>query len=295
VIRIVCLATLITIAAPAFAAEPVLILVSEQWNAEPANYWWKCSDRLPAMPVADRLAQALSAAEFKVINRCDTAQVRIHKSYHRANLKNFQVSNLGTAMRLRKVIWGKIQLQQRQKNNALSLHHVEATLDITLLNPQKERSIGRLSVQAHGFHRDLDSARSLAGESLVARFLDKIEKLIKPKQAPIQRAVLEVWVEQLERLSDLDNLLLGLRQVESVKSTKIKELSHSLSILQIQPNSAAEAVLLHLRNQPFTTTLKQPGKADIHVEPIDAVEELDTSKTNESDDPKTEQQSDTTP
>ncbi|HIA04738.1 MAG TPA: hypothetical protein EYN06_02690 [Myxococcales bacterium] len=294
-IRIVCLATLITVAAPAFAAEPALILVSEQWNTEPANYWWKCDAPLPAMPVADRLAQALGGAGFKVINRCETGGVRIHKSYHRANLKNFQVSNLGTAMGLRKVIWGKIQLQQRPKNKALSLHHVEATLDITLINPQKERSIGQLSVQAHGFHPNLDSAKSLAGESLVARFLDTMEKLIKPKQAPIQQAVLEVWVEQLERLSDLDNLLLGLRQVRSVKSVKIKELSHTLSILQIQPNSAAEAVLLHLQNQPFTTTLKQPGKADIHVEPIDAVEETDTSKTGRADDAKTEHQSDPTP
>jgi hypothetical protein len=289
------LATLITVAALTFAAEPVLILVSEQWNSDPANYWWKCSATLPAMPVADRLAQALSAAKFKVINRCETARVRIHKSYHRANLKTFQISNLGTAMGLRKVIWGKIQLQQRPKNKALNLHHVEATLDMSLFNPQKELSIGRLSVQAHGFHRDFDRAKSLAGESLVARFLDQMEKLIKPKQAPIQRTVLEVWVEQLQRLSDLDNLLHGLRQVAAVKSATIKELSHTLSILQIQPQSAASAVLLHLRNQPFITTLKQPGKADIHVEPIDAIEETDPSKMGEANDAKTKQQSASNP
>jgi hypothetical protein len=226
------------------------------------------------MPVADRLAQSLSGAGLQVINRCNSAKVDIHSSYRKAALKRYQVNNLGTAMGLRKVLWGKIQMVQRKKNELLNLEHVRAQIELSLMNPQNEQTIGQIKLEAHGFHRDLSAARTLAGESLIARFLLSMSQLLKPKMAPLSRPVLEVHVEGLVRLGDLDNLIAGLSELDAISSVSVSRLARRTAVLDIKPSSVVGPLLLYLRTQPFTALVKQPGKADIRVEAAKAEEEI---------------------
>jgi len=239
-LQLILVAALLLTGTSALAGERLPLLISTVELDGTQTFWWACDGR-STPPLIERLAAHVRNKSTSVVESCTGLSPPIHRSYRRANLRDYQLYNIANALDGTRLVAGRVVYEQGSTLPDLGLQHVKVTVQLTSHNIREEKKIASISVTGSGFAHSLTAAREQADLAVLFKLTTQWSKLFAQKKRA-HRPRLRVRVDGLPTPRYLDKVVETLQSLPGVTEVRVDELRRGSALLVVLPITARQEV-----------------------------------------------------
>lgn len=223
-----------------------LLLVGEALPDGDERFWWGCEPERQTQPLSDELAPQLAHLGQRVVDGCDLAGMPIHKSYHRATLADHEAVNLGNALAVSRVVYGRAEFKRGPDLPKLGLVHVSLSVTLKSHDLRMDRALPSVVRRADGFAATEQAAQAKAVQLVVSGLLPELPKLTKTPKPKQQQAL---TIALLEPMTPIERgaLLTALRELASIRRIELRQLSSTATVIRVTPPGARGELIEYLK------------------------------------------------